>query len=86
MNCKPQQLAYVATTLGYPFLNHCLGEVVTTLYVFEDRPPFGPMWKVEHSEMEGVADACLRPMTPPPGTITDEEVRDLYAPKQPEAA
>lgn len=32
----------------------------------------------------GMADEGLRPITPPPNTVTDEEVRDLYAPNRDE--
>lgn len=31
-----------------------------------------------------IEDACLRPIRP--GSVTDEEVRELYAPKLPEVA
>jgi hypothetical protein len=49
------------------------------------RPMITPKWGKEIQFYERpVADAILRPIRP--GDVTDEEVRDLYAPKIPEVA
>lgn len=84
MNCKPGDLAVVVSTLGFPLCARALGWVVRVVRLSDERLPFGPMWEVEHPEAVSIADACLRPIGP--GDISDEEVRNLYLPKLPEAA
>jgi hypothetical protein len=87
MNCKPGDLAVVVSTLGYPILNRCLGAVVKVVRVSEVRRPFGPMWDVEHHDMERVADACLRPIRDPGEDAKDETLQWKEVPtKQKEPA
>jgi hypothetical protein len=87
MNCKPGDWAmYVGPSLKYR------GEVYTVLRPFEGMAVMlaggglaGPGWWVDHRGKEWhCLDSSLRPIRP--GDISDEEVRELYSPKQPEHA
>lgn len=82
LNCKPGDLAIVV--LGNPSNN--IGKVirVTTLYgTFCGYT----MWNYDGRlsdlglRITAVADNCLRPILPPPGTVSDSEVRELYSPQ-----
>lgn len=96
MNCKPGDLAVIVVT-GSNTKNN-LGRIVKVL----ERAPDGTLvpgiphdprirWvyepKLKNERGDGISyvnDCCLRPIRP--GDISDEEVRDLYAPKVPEHA
>jgi len=83
MNCKQGDLAYVTSMKqGGMFYGHIVRCIEPTV----DRIDGQPGWIVEPrlGHWRGVHDSALRPIRP--GDITDEEVRDLYAPKVPEAA
>jgi hypothetical protein len=62
---------WLVVSRGRPMLNR----------LYDDGVPLG---EFEYSQEGYVADKDLRPIRP--GDISDEEVRDLYAPKIPEAA
>jgi len=89
MNCKPRDLAVVVSVGGEPLLAHLIGQIrrVTRLETAWD----GPAWLYEGKRFRAAGQTCraipdrwLRPI--PPDSVTDEEVRDLYAPKVPESA
>lgn len=81
MNCKPGDLAVVVRDS----LGHHLGAIVVCIRAVPATSVLGGMaWETEPSlrDPDGMFftpnDKCLRPIRP--GDITDEEVRDLYAP------
>lgn len=74
MNCKPGDLAVVVSTLGFPVLSRALGAIVKVIRIDEIRTPFGPMWEVEHHDIERAADACLRPIRDPGEDARDESL------------
>jgi len=85
MNCKPGDLAVLVMGSEQGSILKCLERY--------DGPwaqaKFMPGWRVEWQRPRPdlwnmVADFALRPLRP--GDISDEEVRDLYLPKVPEAA
>lgn len=80
MNCKPNQMAVVVTTLGNPKLDYALGCIVKTVTVSEYRSPFGAMWTVEHHDILACADACLRPLKDPGDDAVDEVIQRLGKP------
>lgn len=100
MNCRPGDLAVIVKCT--PSTTHALGHVVrvvrpdgrrdyTTMFGIPDaqtwvcefdRPVVNHEQKVR--DRWAVPDFALRPIRP--GDISDEEVRELYAPKLPEVA
>lgn len=88
MNCKPGELAVVVKSWAgnEGRIVRCL-RVVQTDYLYTG-PCLG--WETEpmllncDGEPVYALDIQLRPIRP--GDISDEEVRDLYAPKQTESA
>lgn len=86
MNCK---LGDLVVYVGHQpqFLGH-----IKTVVRFAGYHPWNgrPGWYVEPPFIGGYGDPhiaydeCLRPIRP--GGITDEEVRELYSPKQTEVA
>lgn len=56
----------------------------TGMFIWEVEAMGAPLVKVHHHyTFCDVGDAYLRPITPPAGTITTDEVIELYAPKVP---
>lgn len=87
MNCKPGDLAEVVSCGGHPDLSFMLGAIRRVKRC--EMAWYGPAWTYEgeHFEARGMifvllSDAWLRPIRP--DGITDEEVRDLYAPNRDE--
>jgi hypothetical protein len=88
MNCKPGELAIVVKGAG-PLTACIVGKVLrVTRAVFDGEPCWeyeGPRLVVPRwGPLEVIEDEFLRPIRP--GGITEEEVGELYAPKQPEHA
>lgn len=97
MNCKPGDLAVIVRSLCgnegrfVEVVNGDVYELPGDLGLSEFAPlwrirPLGELvssWGVNRAE-SAFPDAWLRPIRP--GDISDEEVRDLYAPKLPEVA
>lgn len=83
MNCKPYDLAV------FVIAGPLLGRIVklTTLDPFMGSG--GPYWFYEGKRLHmlngdeyvSFKDRALRPITPPPGSVTDSEVLALYAPR-----
>jgi hypothetical protein len=98
MNCKPNELAFVVrsrngnegklvTTVRwigeYTFLGGASRSDTWLCRCEQDMATLcGQHWR--KGELHHISDSHLRPIRP--GDISDEEVRDLYAPKVPEAA
>lgn len=98
MNCKPGDLAIVVRSkagnegrIGRCLRRASKREIARqALFSFQGEP----CWKMDREfsacdnfgrggySVSILPDACLRPIRP--GDISDEEVRDLYAPKLPE--
>lgn len=88
MNCKPGDVAIVVRSkAGHE------GKVVTCIRFVGNASGYkgDDYWLVDRAlpSIYGdttpvLRDSCLRPIRP--GDISDEEVRDLYAPKVPEHA
>jgi hypothetical protein len=85
VNCKQGDLAVFVGTkpmdpLGVPHLGKIVRIVAPAVH------PDAPLWGWEISPMLGehncTLDAALRPIRP--GDVSDEDVRELYAPKLPE--
>jgi hypothetical protein len=82
MNCKPGDLAIVVRTktVAHRWL---IGRIVRVVRLDADN-----FWELEQPiplsnvDLYAIADDNLRPIRP--HGVTDEEVRDLYAPKVPE--
>lgn len=83
MNCKQGELAYVTSTReGCRFYGHIVRCIEPTVDEINGKPGWIVVPKL--GEWRGVRDEALRPI---PGLdISDEEVRELYAPKLPEVA
>jgi hypothetical protein len=85
MRCKPNELAFIAKT--HPDWIEYIGRVVTTVSLGVGK--YAGQWLTDlkvagHDGDVYCPDANLSPIRP--GDISDEEVRDLYAPKVTEAA
>lgn len=93
MNCKPGDLAIIVFS---PILSN-IGAIVT---IHESYDAYGPGgWCVTCSsklmsarglpinafERFHADDEHLRPIIPPPGSVTDEEVKELYSPEKEKA-
>lgn len=80
MNCEPNDLAVVASTLGCPAAIPLLGAVVKVLYISEVDLRYGPMWRLEGVvrlrgiECNVIADAMLKPLRDPGDDAVDEMV------------
>jgi hypothetical protein len=99
-NVKAGDLAiYVCSGHGVPENDGRLFSVLR--YLFEESAEAGePWWEAEAiggafdswgywnapGSVGAVADRYLRPITPPPGSVTSDEVRELYQPKTTEHA
>jgi hypothetical protein len=89
MNCKPGDLAVVVSG-SMPEDSPTLGAIVRLTKIDPDW--WEPVWEYEGRllidaagvELIALADRFLRPIHQ--DGITDEEVRELYAPKLPELA
>jgi hypothetical protein len=94
MNCKPGQMAVVIKGTDR-HEKSWIGRVVRVIRVrglgvdgsslyweYEGQRLVHPLY----GECLAVADIALRPITPPPGSVSDEEVRELYQPKTTEPA
>lgn len=88
MNCQPGDLAIVVRGAG-PLTACIVGKVLrVTRPVFDGEP----CWEYEGTRLvvpkwgplDLIEDEFLRPIRP--DGVSDEEVRELYAPKQPETA
>ena len=84
MNCYPHALAIFIAP------GPLQGRIVklTTLDPYPGLPE--PFWLYEgeridmaggYGEYVSFRDKAMRPITPPPNTVTDEEVRELYRPR-----
>lgn len=89
MRCRVGDLAVIAPDL--PWDNWARGYIVRCIELGMPDDFGGPAWFVEPEIrdpsgriVDAVSDSILRPIRP--GDVTDEEVRDLYAPKLPEVA
>ena len=81
MNCKPGDLAILVN--ASPAKQHRLGSIVLVIEPY--RGPLLGDWIIEHhGQRYRSIDANLRPIRP--DGLTDQEVRELYAPKVPEVA
>lgn len=80
MNCKPNDMAIVASTLGHPAAIPLLGAIVTVLCVSEVDWRYGPMWRIEGIlRLRGIAcnviaDSMLKPLLDPGEDAVDEMV------------
>lgn len=93
MNCKPGDIAIIVSCESQDGKKD-IGRLVSVLAPWGD----GVSWKIEPCDGKGFQvgplnlktagdyDWNLRPITPPPGTVTDSEVLELYSPKQREHA
>jgi hypothetical protein len=85
MNCKPGDLAVmVKSEAGNEGrIVRCLSLTHASYRKFGSGPAWftEPMLKNEDGKSLPTLDVCLRPIRP--GDISDEEVRDLYAPPLP---
>ena len=90
MNCKQGDLAYVVRS--YAGNEGRIVRCVRLLPCKRWRLPNGviftePSWVIDCALAgwtggleNSIPDHQLRPITPPPGTVTDEEVRKLFSP------
>jgi hypothetical protein len=93
MNCKPGDLAVIVSDPRSRNLyegahlrvvaDSGRRDAGSVLWTFEPLSPILVQRLKEHPG-DTVSDHFIRPIRP--GEITDEEVRELYAPKQPEVA
>lgn len=82
MNCKPDDLAIVVPDLpADEFMRDMIVRVTTHHFDGVDY------WDIERdipapdgSFVCGIEDSILRPLTPPSGSVTTKEVRELYSP------
>lgn len=87
LNCVAGDIAFLVNMPG-PRTWHLIGRVVrVTRLVFEEGEPCWeyegpPLIETEHEILGLIEDEFLRPIRP--DGVTDEEVRDLYAPTMPE--
>ncbi len=93
MNCKPGDLAVIVPGPP-PHFEADLALVgtivrVTHIVVAQSVAPgqMGAQWAYEGRRLYcngllvvSLSDLILRPITPPPNTVTDDEVRELYEP------
>lgn len=102
MNCKPGDLCVIVRSMAgnegvlCKVLDPMGCEPLFEGYIWGEGA--GPCWLVELGRQVKtivagqlvsrcpIPDAWLRPILPPPGTVTTDEVRELYSPKQTEAA
>lgn len=91
MNCKPGELAIVVRAKSFiddPVVGRIVRVTTLTTANWAGRPRWlfeGPALSLANGErVNALCDDALRPIRP--GDISNEEVRDLYAPKIPEAA
>jgi hypothetical protein len=94
MNCKQGDLAYIVDSGSVRNIGRLVSVcyradsgdelpawaciALSRLVRFEDD---GSCTRIRAGDEIEVFDADLRPILPPPGTVTDEEVRDLYSPE-----
>jgi hypothetical protein len=94
VNCKPNDLAVIVHSAAgnEGKIVRCI-RLATEMELREAAVTrmYGPVWLIDPSVPHSIGgikpyatDVGLRPIRP--GDISDEEVRDLYAPKLPEAA
>lgn len=80
MNCKPDDMAIVASTLGHPAAVPLLGAIVKVLRITEVDLRYGPMWRIEGVvrlrgiECNVIADAMLKPLRDRGDDAVDEMV------------
>jgi hypothetical protein len=91
MNCKPGDLAVIVNSP--PDCIAARGRIVTLVehciidgegcWTYEQMPLRGrvPGMHLARWAWHELPDVWLRPITPPPGTVTTGEVRELYAPR-----
>lgn len=92
LNCRPGDLAVIVKTHPAEPATAQFIDRVVCVRAWEIRHG-DPCWKYAHMPLRGkyrgmvvdwyeIPDEWLRPITPPPGTVTDSEVRELYEPQR----
>lgn len=85
MNCKPGNLAIVVSVDGNPDLKHLINQIreVVAVETAWDGPAWtykGERFRARGQTCRAIPDRWLRPINPPAGTVTDDEVRHLFEP------